>query len=264
MPADQRGSSKPLSIVALIPARAGSKRVAGKNVRVLAGHPVLAYTIAAAQQSQIFDAVVISTDSDDYAAIGTYYGAEAPFTRPPEYASDLSPDIEWVTHALATLAAQGRTFDCFSILRPSNPFRTSATITRAWEQFRNQPAIHSLRAVEKCKQHPGKMWVLRGDVMLPLLPLSPAERPWHSMQYQALPVVYVQNASLEIAWCHVVEQSGTIAGTIVAPFFTEGFEGFDINQPEDWVLAEKVASQNSGSLPAIEREPYRSPAISSI
>lgn len=167
------GSPALPSAVALIPARGGSKRVPRKNIRVLAGHPLIAYTIAAAKQSGVFAAVVVSTDDKETAEVARRYGAEVPFMRPAELAGERSPDIEWVDHALRTLAGAGRHFDCFSILRPTSPCRQAATIVRAWEAFTAQEGIDSLRAVEKCSQHPGKMWVIRGDRLLPLLPLSP-------------------------------------------------------------------------------------------
>jgi len=244
------------SIVALIPARAGSKRVPDKNIRPLAGHPVIAYTIAAALQSEIFSAVIVSTDSAHYAEIARHYGAEAPFLRPPEFAGDLSPDVEWVEYTLNRLRGEGRTYDCFSILRPTSPFRLPATIQRAWQEFAAEKGVDSLRAVEKCKQHPGKMWVVRGRRMLPLLPLSPPEQPWHSSQYQSLPEVYAQNASLEIAWCRVVLGGRTIAGTVLMPFFTEGYEGFDVNSAYDWDLAEKLVREGRVRLPFIPQSPY--------
>ena len=184
-------SDKTPSIAALIPARAGSKRVPDKNIRPLAGHPLIAYTIAAALQSEIFSAVIVSTDSELYADIAKYYGAEVPYLRPAELAGDLSPDIEWVDYTLNKLRHDGREYDCFSILRPTSPFRLPETIKRAWRAFTNEEGVDSLRAVEKCKQHPGKMWVVRGNRMVPLLPLTPPGQPWHSNQYQSLPEVYV-------------------------------------------------------------------------
>ncbi|MEW6402812.1 MAG: acylneuraminate cytidylyltransferase family protein [Chloroflexota bacterium] len=239
------------SIVALIPARSGSKRVADKNIRPLAGHPVIAYTICAALRSGVFSAVVVSTDSEQYAEISRTYGAEAPFLRPVEMSGDLSPDIEWIEHALTQLRAQGREFDCFSILRPTSPFRLPETIQRAWKEFTSQEGVDSLRAVEKCREHPGKMWVVRGKRMYPLLALGPAELPWHSTPYQALPVVYAQNASLEIAWTRVVFDGRTIAGEVIMPFFTEGYEGFDVNRPYDWQLAEELVKAGQAKLPEI-------------
>lgn len=246
------------SAIALIPARAGSKRVPDKNVRLLGGHPALAYTIAAARESGVFSAVVVSTDSEEYAAIARHYGAEVPFARPTEIAGDLSPDIEWVDYTLRKLREQGRVFDCFSILRPTSPFRQADTIRRAWKQFTAEPGIDSLRAVEKCKQHPGKMWVVRQNRMTPLLPLTPSELPWHSSQYQALPEVFIQNASLEIAWSRVVFDEHSISGTVLTPFFTEGYEGFDLNHPSDWRLANELIESGSAQLPHVSEPRYSS------
>ena len=244
------------SIIALIPARAGSKRVPDKNIRPLAGHPVMAYTIAAALQSDIFAAVMVSTDSKRYAAIARYYGAESPFLRPAKFAGDVSPDIEWIEYTLKRLRDEGRTYECFSILRPTSPFRQAETIRRAWQMFLAEEGVDSLRAVEKCEQHPGKMWVVRGNRMMPLLPLNPPEQPWHSGQYQTLPEVYVQNASLEIAWSRVVFEGRVIAGNVLMPFFTQGYEGFDVNRLYDWQLAEELLRSGQASLPSLPQSPY--------
>ena len=244
------------SVVALIPARAGSTRIRHKNIKRLAGHPLLAYTIEAAKQSGVFSTVIVSTDSPVYANIAGYYGAEVPFLRPSELAGSLSPDIEWVEHCLLTLAQSGRTYECFSILRPTSPFRLPDTICRAWQAFQAEDGVDSLRAVEKCKQHPGKMWVVRGRRMLPLLPLSPPNPPWHSSQYQALPEVYIQNASLEIAWSRIVTEEHTIAGTVIMPFFTEGYEGVDINEPQTWQYVESQVEASQARLPRITIEPF--------
>jgi len=244
--------------VALIPARQGSKRVPGKNIRPLGGHPMLAYTIAAARASGVFDAVMVSTESEEIARIARHYGAEVPFLRPAEFAGDTSPDIEWVEHALVTLSSSGRPFDCFSLLRPTSPFRTAGTIRRAMTLFLAQDGVDSLRAVEKCAQHPGKMWVVRGERMFPLLPFGPAEQPWHSTPYQALPPVYVQNASLEIAWASVVRERRTIAGDVVVPFITGAHEGFDINDPVDWLVAERLLADGAVALEPVTETPFAS------
>lgn len=255
------------SAVAFIPARSGSKRVQGKNVRRLGAHPMIAYTIAPAIESGVFESVIVSTDSEEIAAIARHYGAEVPFLRPSEYAGDTSPDIEWLEHALATLKQQGRAWDCFSLLRPTSPFRAADTIRRAWALFTAQEGVDSLRAVEKCAQHPGKMWVVRGDRMFPLLPFGlvppkpqgeggSEDQPWHSTPYQALPLVYVQNASLEIAWTRVVFERRTIAGDVLVPFLTEGYEGFDINDAYDWMVAERLLADGTVQLPPVQQVPY--------
>jgi len=249
-------TEKQPSIVALIPSRAGSKRVPDKNIRPLAGHPLIAYTIAAALQSEVFAAVLVSTDSQLYADIAKHYGAEVPYLRPPEFAGDLSPDIEWVEYTLKRLRQDGREYDCFSILRPTSPFRLTETIQRAWRAFKNEKGVDSLRAVEICRQHPGKMWIVRGTRMMPLLPLGPPQQPWYSSQYQSLPEVYVQNASLEIAWSRVVFEERTIAGNVLMPFFTKGYEGFDLNSDYDWNIAEQLVRSGQARLPSIPQPPY--------
>lgn len=242
-------------IIALIPARAGSKRVANKNVRPLNGHPLIAYTIAAALTSGVFARVIVSTDSEAIAAIARHYGAEVPFLRPAEYATDTSPDIEWLRDLLTRLRDAGEMAEVFSLLRPTSPFRQAETIRRAWTQFLAAGEADSLRAVEKCKQHPGKMWIVRGNRMTPLL-LNPRGVPWHSTPYQALPEVYVQNASLEIAWTRVVLEGGSIAGDVITPFLTEGAEGFDINEQWDWWRAEEMLKRGLAELPPVSAPPY--------
>jgi CMP-N-acetylneuraminic acid synthetase len=244
------------NVIALIPARAGSTRVPHKNIRRLGSHPLLAYAISGAIDSGVFAAIVVSTDSERYAHIARYYGAEVPFLRPVEFATATSPDIEWVRYTLGRLSQDGRKYDCFGILRPTNPFRSPSTIRRAWRAFLSERGIDSLRAIEPVNQHPGKMWVVRGRRMMPLLPLSPEEQPWHSMQMAALPQVWVQNASLEMAWTRVVMESHNIAGVSIMPFFTSEIEGFDINNEYDWQYAQTLVAGDETILPPVSATPY--------
>jgi N-acylneuraminate cytidylyltransferase len=246
---------KPKS-VAFIPARSGSKRVPNKNIKPLAGHPMLAYTVRAAIDSGVFDAVICATDSQHYADVANHYGAEVPFLRSSEISGDKSPDIEWVVWMLRQLKAQGREYEVFSILRPTSPFRLPSTIQRAWQSFSEDPKADSLRAIEKCKQHPGKMWVVRGNRMLPVMPFTLNGTPWHSSQYVALPEIYAQDASLEIAWSRIALEQHTIAGEAIIPFISADLEGFDINEPEDWLLAEHYLAQGQATLPAISHSPF--------
>jgi CMP-N,N'-diacetyllegionaminic acid synthase len=224
---------------------------------------MLAYTIAPALESGVFDAVIVSTDSEKIAAIARHYGAEVPFLRPAAMAGDTSPDVEWVEYTLGELKRHHRTWDAFSLLRPTSPFRTAATIRRAWSRFTSQAGVDSLRAVEKCAQHPGKMWVVDGDRMTPLLSGAPAGTPWHSTPYQALPPVHVQNASLEIAWARVVFEQHTIAGDVLVPFITEGYEGFDINDYYDWMVAERLLADGAATLPSVPQIPYEAQWVNS-
>ena len=244
-------------IVGLIPARAGSKRVPNKNVLQLQGHPLLAYTISAALDSGVFDKVIVSTDSDEYAQIALHYGAEVPFLRPSSLAEDSSADIGWVAHALESLALIGDEFEIFSILRPTSPFRNASTIRRAYEAFSSRNDIDSIRAVELCSQHPGKMWRIKGDHLIPLLSVQPDGLDWFSSPTQSLPEVWVQNASLEIAFSRCVLESESISGGRIAPFKTVFPEGIDINSEFDFARAKMVVDEGLFSLPEVRVDPYQ-------
>jgi N-acylneuraminate cytidylyltransferase len=230
--------------------------VPNKNIKLLGGHPMLAYTVRAAIDSGVFDAVICATDSEQYADIARHYGADVPFLRPAAISGDKSPDVEWVVWILDALKQQGRDYEIFSILRPTSPFRLPETIRRAWDAFIDDPGTDSLRAIEKCKQHPGKMWVIRGRHMLPVMPFTIGATPWHSSQYAALPEIYAQDASLEIGWSRIALQQNSIAGEVIIPFISKGLEGFDINEPEDWLLAEHYLAQSEARLPAVSHPPY--------
>lgn len=217
---------------------------------------MLAYSVRAAIDSGVFDSVICATDSELYADVARHYGAEVPFLRAAEISGDKSPDIEWVVWMLNKLRESGREFEVFSILRPTSPFRLPETIRRAWSLFTEDPRADSLRAIEKCKQHPGKMWVIRGKRMLPLLPFNNGSTPWHSSQFAALPEIFAQDASLEIAWSRVPLEQNNIAGEAIIPFVSQGYEGFDINELEDWWMAERLLDTQSAILPNISIQPY--------
>lgn len=230
--------------VALIPARSGSKRIKDKNIKIINGHPIIAYTIRSAIDSDEFDKVVVVTDSEEYATVAKKYGAEVPLLRPVDNAGDKSPDIEWLKWIFDYFKENNQLFDVFAVLRPTSPLRTVSTIKRAFKSFYNRPDADSLRAVELCSQHPGKMWIVKQDCMYPVLPFSVNNVPWHSNQYGALPEVYVQNASLEIAYTAKTIDKNSLAGDVILPFITNDLEGFDINHPIDWMNLEGLITQN--------------------
>jgi CMP-N,N'-diacetyllegionaminic acid synthase len=238
-----------MNMVGLIPARSGSKRVPDKNIRPLGGHPLLAYSVVSAVRSGVFSRVILSTDSEKYAEIGRKYGAEVPGLRPPDQAQEFSRDFDWIKPLLQSLEPCP---DAFAILRPTSPFRTEETIRRAFAEFTADQACDSLRAVQPVSEHPGKMWVVDGPRMTPLLPLGPVDRPWHSGATQALPSIYIQNASLEMCWTRVVLEHGTITGRAIHPFFTVDNEGVDVNTEWDWLVAETLLEKGLAVLPPLD------------
>jgi CMP-N,N'-diacetyllegionaminic acid synthase len=247
------------SAVAFVPARAGSERVPHKNVRPLAGHPLLAYAIETALRSGVFDRVVVSTDSEEIADVARWYGADVPFLRPSEYATSTSPDIEWLAYTLEHLEER---YELFALVRATNPFRGPDVVRRGLEQLLDTPEADSIRAVELVKQHPGKMWLLSvdGRTMAPLLDQSELDVAWHAGQYQALPEVYSQNSALEIAWTRVVTDTGTREGNVLAPFLTRGLEGFNVDDEDDWERAERLVAAGEAALPEVGRPPYAPPS----
>ena len=245
------------SIVALIPARSGSKRIKDKNIKKLNGHPLIAYTISATFQTGVFDNVVVSTDSAQYANIAKYYGADV-YMRPLKYAGDNSPDIEWVIHTLDSLRENGEIYDLFSILRPTSPFRRPESIKKALNQFLKENNSDSIRAVEVCLQHPAKMWYVLNNAMEPVIKGKNNGVPWHSCQYSSLPTIYVQNASIEISKVSNVYEKKSISGDKIMPFYTKEYEGFDLNQPFDWEFANYLLKNNLVQLPPITSNRYKS------
>ena len=249
-------NNQKLKKIAFIPARSGSKRIKNKNIYPLNNHPLLAYTICTAVESKIFDSIICATDSIKYAEIAEYYGAEVPFLRDTKISDDKSADLEWLSWAVELLNSQGRNFDIFSILRPTSPLRQVSTLNRAFSEFLSSKNIDSLRAVEKCHQHPGKMWISNQKTLHPLLPFYINNVPWHSSQYASLPEILVQNASLEIAWTKSLFKNKSISGDKILAFETEGYEGFDINNIEDFYLAEILIDKGKAKTIDIEKETY--------
>ena len=219
------------------PRARGSRRVPGKNIAPLAGHPLIAYSIAAARESGLFDASSSRPTREEIA------DGRAPLRRRGARAApggdgrrDVA-DIEWVRHVLDGHATGSCSRSCARRARSAPAATIRARLGRA---SRPCPDADSLRAVRPVREHPGKMWRLDGELMAPLLPQAPGEVPTHSRQTAALPEpCYVQDSSLEIAWTRIVAD-GEIAGRRVVPFFPEGVEGLSIDYPDDLERAERA------------------------
>ena len=244
-----------LRAVALIPARSKSIRSKDKNIRLVNEHPLLAYTIRAAIDSNQFKKIYCITDSKLYKEIALYYGADELALRPQNTATKLSPDIKWLNWLNNEINLL-ENFDIFSILRPTSPLRTAATIKRAFKEFLSGNKYDSLRAIQVCKEHPGKMWVLKKEGMQPFIDKKINNVPWHSSQYQSLPEIFVQNASLEISTVSSFLKYKSISGKKISPFITKGYEGFDINYDSDFDLLDIILQKNNAVLPRINKSPF--------
>jgi N-acylneuraminate cytidylyltransferase len=242
-------------VVALIPARSGSKRVPDKNIYKIQNHPLLAYAIQAAINTNIFDSVICITDSEIYADIATYYGANVPKLRPNNISTDISPDIDWVKWILTELKEVNMSYDLYFILRPTSPFRTSSTIKRAYNEYIDSGA-DCLRAIQLCKEHPGKMWINNSNRIKPFVDENIDDTPMHSHQYATLPKIYIQNASLEISKTHIPLSKNKIINDDVYPFITKDLEGFDINNTEDIILLNHYIENKPTIIENIDKEPF--------
>lgn len=238
-------------LVAIIPARSGSKRIPDKNITLINGHPLIAYTIHAAKESGIFDKVYVATDSALYAEIAISYGAEVPSLRANSISGDHAPDILWVNWAITEWGLS--TYEALAILRPTSPLRSSDDIRKAWKLFSDFKHADSIRAVTKSSIHPGKMWTITGDLISPVLSFHLDGVPWHSCQTAKLQPVFFQNASLEIVWIESVLNSNTISGSTIIPYFSDGHSGFDINEPLDLLFLDFLISIGEVSLPKIQK-----------
>lgn len=244
-------------VIALIPARSGSKRIKNKNIKLLGAHPLIAYTITVAKRARIFDRIIVSTENEKIAKIAEYYGAEVPFLRPNEFAQDSSLDIKWIKYTLQKLNVIESKISYFSILRPTSPFRTVPMIHKAWQLFLKDKNADSLRAVEKCSQHPAKMWFVSANRMKPVIKNPDSKSiEWYSTPMQALPEIYAQNSSLEIAKCSIPLETNSISGQEIIPFKTSGFDGFDLNIEKDWIYAEYLIKTGKSKLPQINKKPF--------
>lgn len=236
--------------IALIPARSGSKRVPNKNIKILGGKPLIYFTIKSAIESNLFSEVIVSTDSDEIGSIAKQFGALVPCLRPSHISGDLSEDLEWVNHSIASMiSADLEEIEFLSILRPTSPLRRSETIVRAMQFLKSNSWADSLRAMEVTSQHPGKMWLLDSKCQaLPLLPQAAGSTPTHNRPTQALEKIWVQNASLEIVKFESLMLDKSISGSKVLGFEMPGYEGFDLNTELDWFALESLVGRNPDLL----------------
>ena len=231
-------------LIALIPARKGSERVKDKNIQLINGKPLIFYSIRSAQKSKLFDRIIVSTDSKKYAKIAKKIGAEVPFIRPKAFSTKFSPDYYWVKHSIDNFKKRfNDNFDYFFILRPTNPFWYYKTIQRAWNLFSKKKKFDTLRSIEICKQHPGKMWLEKKDQISPLLDFKIKGQPSYNNQFQTLPKVYIQNGCIEISKVENIYKYKTITGKKILSFLTNSIESVDINYNSDLLKARDLGKK---------------------
>lgn len=228
-----------MNILALVPARAGSKRIPNKNIKLLNGKPLIAYTIEAAQKSKYINRIIISTDSKEIAKVARKYEAEAPFLRPKKISQANSTEMEFFTHALNWFQKnENYEPDLIVLLYPTSPFRKSESIDRAIKEMLNHSEADSLRSIKLCSEHPYKMWVIENGYLKPLV--KGKDPNIHTLSYCLLPIVYIQNASIYITKPSTIRNKKSPTGDIIIPFIMDEIESIDINTPSDFQLAETI------------------------
>lgn len=225
-------------VLALIPARGGSKSVPRKNIIPLMGKPMIAWAIEHALASEHITRVVVTTDDEEIAAVARAHGAEVPFMRPAELAQDLSVDIEFHRHAVEWLRdKEGYVPDMVINLRPTPPSRQPAVIDQAIETFAAHPEVDSLRSVHLAEQSPFKMWILdEKGLMQAVAPLPHIAEPYNQPR-QELPLVYWQDGYIDITRPSVILEQNSTTGRVIIPFLIEE-PAADVDYPDELGEAE--------------------------
>ena len=240
-------------VLALIPARGGSKSIPRKNIRLFAGHPLIAYSIAAGLQAERVTRVIVSTDDEEIAAIARQYGAETPFLRPAEYSQDHTADLPVFQHALHWLAEQQNYQPKIVVqLRPTSPLRRVAHINQAVSSLLEHPEADAIRTVCVPFQNPFKMWRIEADgFMRPLienLGLGQKISEPYNMPRQGLPDVFWQTGYVDAAWTATLMEKQSMTGDKILPLVIDPEDWIDIDSPDDWRRAERLLQDGEISL----------------
>ena len=223
-------------VLAVIPARGGSKGIPRKNIILFAGYPLISYSIAAALQSESVTRVIVSTDDEEIAAVASELGAETPFLRPAELAEDKTTDLPVFEHALKWLKEnENYTPDMVVQLRPTSPIRPRYCVDKAVALLLQHPEADSVRGVVPSGQNPYKMWRLNGNdkPMTPLLDLEGVAEPFNSPR-QALPPTCWQTGHIDVIRPHVILEQGSMSGRKILPYLIDPRYTVDIDTPFDW------------------------------
>jgi N-acylneuraminate cytidylyltransferase len=218
--------------MAIIPARGGSKGVPGKNIKLLGGFPLIAYSIIAARLAARVDRVVISTDSGEIAAVAKRYGGEVPFIRPLELAGDMSPDIDFMQHAIHFfLEREGEVPEYLIHLRPTTPLRNPELIDSAIAAIEKAPDATSLRSAHPCPESPFKWFLLKEDGFY--TGIASDNMDALNQPRQMFPTVYVPDGYVDVLKTAFVQTSGSMHGMRVLGFISPVCREVDTHEDFD-------------------------------
>ncbi|HRQ25013.1 MAG TPA: acylneuraminate cytidylyltransferase family protein, partial [Anaerolineales bacterium] len=229
-------------ILALIPARGGSKGIPRKNIRSFAGYPLIAWSIAAAKQSALVTRIIVSTDDEEIAAIAREWGAETPFLRPAELAQDKTTDLPVFEHTLKFLEeVEGYYPKIIVQLRPTSPIRPKGMVDAAISILLNHTDADCVRGVVPAAQNPFKMWYFNGEdkPLEQLLTVAGIPEPYNAPR-QILPPVHWQTGHIDAIRSATITNKKSLTGDIIYPLVTDPKYTVDIDTPADWAKYEAV------------------------
>jgi len=230
------GVVKKPEVLAVIPARGGSKGIPRKNIKLFAGYPLISYSIAAGLQSKHVTRTIVSTDDEEIAQVARDWGAETPFLRPAELAQDRTTDLPVFQHALNWLKENEQYVpDLVIQLRPTSPIRPRTCIDDAVDLLLAHPDADSVRGVVSSGQNPYKMWRLNGtdQPMTPLLTLEGVAEPFNSPR-QILPPTYWQTGHIDVIRPSAILNQNSMSGKVILPYVIDSRYTVDIDTPFDW------------------------------
>jgi CMP-N-acetylneuraminic acid synthetase len=231
-------------ILAVIPARGGSKGIPRKNIHPLAGKPLIIYSILQALESKQISRLIVSTDDQEIAALSRKWGAEVPFIRPAELAQDDTTDLPVFIHTLNWLQTnEKKTPDLVVHLRPTSPLRPPGLIEQAIAILEEDPEADCVRTVRESPHTPYKMWQLEGEYLRPFAQIEGQES--YNMPRQVLPKVFCSDGVLDVIKTTTILEKKSMSGSKIRPLeIKKTFLTVDIDEPIDFIVAEAFIKYN--------------------
>ena len=229
-----------LNILAIIPARKGSKGIKMKNIKLFRGKELIYWSIDLAKRCKYINRTILSTDGESIRDVGLKYGAEVPFLRPESISQDLSPDEDFIKHCIHCIEGRGEKIpDIIVQLRPTYPTRKLSILNDCIETFiKNWNTHDSLRTVYKLDKSPYKMYRIEDDFLVPLFQEVDGIREPYNQCRQLLPTTYIHNGYIDIMKTATILNKGSITGDRIYPYVMSADEYHDIDSEKDWTDAE--------------------------
>ena len=211
-----------MNVISIIPARSGSKGIKDKNLQEVGGRKLLDWSIQASLQSHEISRTIVSTDSEEYAKIAVNLGAEVPFMRPKILATDFSPDLDFIRHAVGELCTQGFKADFIVHLRPTTPFRDPTVVDHAIREFvQASGEFSALRSVHEMSESAYKTLEIDSHGRLIQVFVKNPDIEQSNQARQSFPVTYSPNGYVDVISTEYLERTGKLHGNQVKAFITE-------------------------------------------